>query len=156
MSESNESTALVLSQEDLRERSEKLDAIQEMYEELAYIQEPKMPCNECSGAGTVYGGSLGDICVKCMGARVINRPFYEPVVQPDFKALRASITYYGDALRTDGELPPVSSVFGKDDYNELYAQGRAEVRILAAHEAALQLAAGGTDCEDDNALKPWK
>lgn len=160
-----ESTALVLTNDDLRERSEKLDEMQTMFEELAYIQEPKMPCNECAGAGSVDAGSLGNICVKCMGARVINRPFYEPLEQPPFAQLRATITKYGDALAdralAEGhgakkglELPPASSVFGKKEYNELYTRGRSEVKVLEAHEAAKQLEAGGADADDED-LKPW-
>ena len=150
-----ESTELVaLTEDDLQKRSQKLDDIQEMFEELAYVSEPKMPCNECAGSGSVDAGSLGSICVKCMGARVINRPFYEPIKKPEFHKLRASITNYGDALREGRELPPVSSVFGEDDYNELWAQGRAEVKILATHEAALQLEAGGADAADED-LPPW-
>lgn len=153
--EESESTELALTQDDLRERSQKLHDLQEMFEEIAYIVEPKMPCNECAGSGNVDAGSLGSICVKCMGARVINRPFYEPMKQPDFAQLRSTITVYGDALEAGGELPPASSVFGKDEYNELFAQGKAESRIFAANEEAKLLEAGGTNCEDPNDLKPW-
>jgi hypothetical protein len=156
----SEETEIELTEHDLRERSEKLDNIQEMYEEMAFMSEPKMPCNECGGTGSVDAGSLGGICVKCMGARVINQPFYEPMKQPPFAELRASITNYGNLLkaRSEGEnvqLPPASSVFGKEQYNELYDQGRTEVRAIAANEQAKQLQAAGSDCEDDEDLKPW-
>jgi hypothetical protein len=156
----NKSTAIELSQDELRERSEKLDEIQDMYTEMAFMQEPKMPCNECGGTGSVDAGSLGSVCVKCMGARVINQPFYEPMTQPDFAGFRKTITNYGNLLeaRAKGEqvqLPPPSEVFGKEDYNELFATGKAEVKAIAANEEAKQLQAGGDDPEDDEDMKPW-
>ena len=104
---SEESTALVLTEGDLRERSQKLEDLQ------------------------------------------------EPMQQPPFAELRATITDYGDALRKGLTLPPASGVFGKKQYNEIYAQGKAEARILVAHEEAKQLQAASTECEDDEDLKPW-
>ena len=149
-----------LTQDDLRERSEKLSDLQEMYTEIAYVAEPKMPCNECGGGGSVDAGSLGNICVKCMGAKVINQPFCEPFKQPPFKELRASITNYGNLLEARGrgehvQLPPASTVFGKEQYNELFQQGKAEVRILAKHEEAKRLQSSNHEDEDDGDIKPW-
>lgn len=163
----SESTEIELTQGDLRERSEKLNELQDLFEELAYVTEAKMPCNECGGSGSVDAGSLGSVCVKCMGARVINQPFYEPMKQPPFKELRAPITAYGDALADralpDGHpnkkglaLPPASSVvFGKEKYNELFAEGKTQAKALAQDAEAKQLQAAGTDCEEDEDLKPW-
>ena len=157
----SESTAIeVITHDDLRERSEKLDEIQEMYTEMAYMKDPKMPCNECGGTGSVDAGSLGSVCVKCMGARVINQPFYEPMEQPDFAGFRHTITNYGNLLtpKAKGEqvqLPPASEVFGKEDYNELFAAGKVEVKLIATNEEAKQLQAGSDDPEDDADLKPW-
>lgn len=164
----NESTETELTEDDLRERSEKLSDLQGMYNDIAYVMDPKMPCPECGGGGAVDAGSLGSICVGCMGAKVINQPFYEPMKQPDWKQLRAPITAYFDALADralpDGHdnkkglaLPPASSVtFDKEMYNELFAQGKAEVKVLATNETAKQLAAKNDDPEDDDEdMKPW-
>jgi len=93
-----------ISEEDLRQRSQALDDAQETWEETAYLANPKMPCPECTGAGSISGGSLGDICVRCLGARVIEQPGRQKVEMPPFAALRASISAYGDAL-ADRELP---------------------------------------------------
>jgi DnaJ-class molecular chaperone len=155
---SNETAIEVISEDGLRERSEKLDEIQEMYTEMAFMKEPKMPCNECGGTGSVNAGSLGDICVKCMGARVINQPFYETLVQPDFAAMRKTITEYGNLLKAGtpaAQLPTPSEVFGKEQYNDLFAQGKVEIKALAMAEEAKQLEAGGADCEDEEDIKPW-
>lgn len=94
-----------IAEEDLRQRSQALDQAQETWEELAYLANPKMPCPECSGAGLVVGGSLGDLCVRCLGARVIEQPGSHPVELPPFAQLRAAISAYGDAL-ADRALPP--------------------------------------------------
>lgn len=96
--------ANILTEEDLRARSHALNEAQETWEEVAYLANPKMPCPECSGAGAVPGGSLGDICVRCMGARVIEQPGRQSVNQPPFAELRAAITEYATAL-ADRRLP---------------------------------------------------
>ncbi len=93
-----------ITDDDLRERSEALHRAQESWEEYSYLATPKMPCPECSGAGQVAGGSLGDICVRCEGSRVIDRPGARPPEMPPFAALRAAITAYGNAL-ADRQLP---------------------------------------------------
>lgn len=156
-----------LTEADLQERSQKLDDLQEMFEEIAYVVEPKMACPECGGGGSIDAGSLGSICIRCMGAKVINQPFHEPMRQPDFAQLRAPITAYYNALADRAlpaghphkkglALPPASSViFDKDMYNELFAQGKAEVKVLAANEIAKQLQAASGEDEDDEDIKPW-
>jgi hypothetical protein len=110
-----------LDEEDLRKRSAALDEAQTAWEELAYVSTAKAPCPECSGAGQIGGGTLGDICPRCLGQRVIDAPGSEPLEMPPFSHLRAAITAYGDALadralpaghraRKQLALPPASSV----------------------------------------------
>lgn len=94
-----------LTEEDLRKRSVALDQAQEMFEELACLANPKIPCPECGGSGSVSGGSFGDTCVRCFGARVLDEPGSAPFEMPPFAALRNSITEYGNAL-ADQALPP--------------------------------------------------
>lgn len=138
----------MLSDEDLRTRSESLDTAQEVWEEAAYLHNPKMPCPSCSGAGQVKGGSLGDICVQCMGARVLEQPGSVPLQMPPFAELRAAITKYGDA-RADRELPdghkgkrnlslpPAATVPTFSAIAEIHSAGLARVRELAVGPGAL-------------------
>lgn len=93
-----------LSEADLRERSAALNEAQENWEEVASTANPKIPCPECGTAGNVSGGSLGDICPRCLGSRVLDAPGRTIVQQPDFRGMRAAITAYGDAL-ADRLLP---------------------------------------------------
>lgn len=140
-----------ITEHDLRERSQALDQAQEVYEELAYMTNPKMPCPECSGAGQVAGGSLGDICVRCMGARVIEQPGAAKVEMPPFASLRAAITAYGDALadralpegrvvggdrhgqpiRRNLSLPPAATVPTLAQIQALTAEGERRAKQLA-------------------------
>jgi hypothetical protein len=101
---SDEDIGNIISDEDLRSRSQALNDAQEVWEEVAYMANPKMPCPECSGAGNVSSGSLGDICVRCMGSRVVDQPGSTGIDMPPFRELRAAITAYGDA-RADRALP---------------------------------------------------
>lgn len=131
-----------LTEDDIRERSRALSDAQEFFEELAYLANPKMPCPECSGAGSVSGGSLGDICVRCMGTRVIEQPGSRRMEMPPFAQLRAAIGAYGDALADlalpamhKGKrmlaLPAASTVPTLESILELQAQGTAKARQLA-------------------------
>lgn len=131
----------VLSDSELRERSQLLDETQELYEELAYLSVPKMPCPECSGSGGVYAGSLGGICVRCMGQRVIDRPGCDPIEQPPFAQLRAAITAYGngvaDRVLPDGHegkrhlaLPDPASVPTLDEIRTLRDEGKQRAKQL--------------------------
>ncbi|MBT8454173.1 MAG: hypothetical protein KJO40_19575 [Deltaproteobacteria bacterium] len=110
-----------LTEEDLRDRSHALNEAEGLYEEVAFLGVPKMPCPECAGAGQIVGGSLGDVCPRCFGRRVIDRPSADPIERPPFAELRARITAYGDALadralpdghqgRRNLALPPASDV----------------------------------------------
>ena len=142
-----------LTEDDLRERSQKLHETQELFEELAYMANPKMPCPECTGAGNVSGGSLGDICPRCMGVRVIDRPGSPKVDMPNFAQLRAGITAYGDALAdralppVDGKphrafkglaLPPASSVVTMKDLDELHAKAMDHANQLRGKPSAVE------------------
>lgn len=86
-----------LTEDDLRERSQQLHEVQSEWEDLAHMSIAKMPCPECYGAGQVQGGSLGDICVRCMGARVVDQPG-QAFEMPPFDDMRAAITAYGSYL----------------------------------------------------------
>lgn len=89
-----------LSDDDIRERSQALHEAQEEFEEMTFMHAAQhgMPCDECAGAGAVASGSLGNVCPKCMGRRVIARPGYQPPPAPPFRQLRAGIGVYADAL----------------------------------------------------------
>lgn len=93
-----------LTEDDLRARSQALSDAQETWEELSYMTARKIPCPECSGAGAVSSGSLGDICPRCMGRRMLDQPGEVGVEMPPFAALRGAITAYGNAI-ADRELP---------------------------------------------------
>jgi hypothetical protein len=130
-----------LTEEDLRERSQALHEAQETYEELAYLTNPKMPCPECGGAGSVHGGSLGDVCVNCGGARVVEAPGGRKVEMPPFAALRWAISTYGNALADHAlpvghrakkylELPAPTTVPTLEKIQKLQAEGLAQARQL--------------------------
>lgn len=135
------SKEITLTDGDLRERSEALHKAQELYEELAFLKNPKMPCPECGGAGSTYGGSLGDVCPRCMGARMLDRPGGEDLEMPDFRKLRAAITAYGDALADKAlpeghqakkhlALPPAESVPTPEEIEELASHAKEQARQL--------------------------
>lgn len=86
-----------LTDDDLRERSQELDEAQTAWEEMMALQ-PQIPCPECTGAGSIAAGSLGDICPRCLGKRTVLHPGHEPPEAPPFATLRGSITAYGNAL----------------------------------------------------------
>jgi len=131
-----------LTEDDIRERSQELHDAQELWETLAITSTPKIACPECSGRGSVGSGSLGDICVRCMGRRVIDAPGSAPIEMPPFAELRAAIGAYGDAL-ADQALPPghrakknlalpaASTVPTMDALRKLGKDGLARSRQLA-------------------------
>lgn len=137
-----------LDDSDLQERSQALDDAQTMFEELAYLANPKMPCPECTGAGAISAGSLGDVCPRCLGRRVVDRPGTEPLKQPDFKQLRSAITAYGDAkadrlLEADHDgkrnlaLPAPSSVPTMADIEAIVADGKEFAKQLGGTSPGL-------------------
>jgi len=90
--------ATTLTEDDIRERSASLDQTQELWEELSYMANPKMPCPECGGQGALAAGSLGNTCVRCMGSRVIEVPGGHTLEMPPFATMRQALGAYGDAL----------------------------------------------------------
>lgn len=80
-----------LDEQQAAEIARELDETQTLYEKIAYLGSPKMPCPECGGSGSVYGGSLGDICPTCHGARLVEHPAAEPLAIPDFAGMRAAL-----------------------------------------------------------------
>lgn len=94
----------MIDDQELQRRSQALHEAQEVWEDLTYNATPKMPCPECGGRGEVYGGSLGGLCPRCGGARVVDVAGAEPPLVPPFAALRAAISAYGDWL-ADRALP---------------------------------------------------
>jgi hypothetical protein len=138
-----------LSNNDLRERAELLNEAQQLYEDLAYISVPKIPCPECSGAGQIYGGSLGNLCPRCLGQRVVDRPGYEVLALPDFAGIRARITAYGDALadralpaghraKKQLTLPAASSVPTLEEIQAIYDKGQDKAKELRDKEVEIE------------------
>jgi hypothetical protein len=141
-----------LTEEDLRQRSQALDETEELYEELSFLGVPKMPCPECVGAGQISGGSLGDICPRCVGQRVVDRPDAEPLERPPFRQLRAKITAYGDALaaralpaghagKRDLALPAASTVPTLQEIEDLRAKGKEMAKAIGAGQPLPELKA---------------
>ena len=137
-----------LSDNDLRERAELLNEAQQLYEDLAYISVPKIPCPECSGAGQIYGGSLGSMCPRCLGQRVVDRPGGESLELPNFASIRARITAYGNALADlalpDGHkmkgrlgLPAASSVPTLEEIQTIFDEGKDKAKELQNKEVEI-------------------
>lgn len=124
------STALTLA--DIGDRFLALERAQEAWEEYAYVANPKIPCPECAGAGQVYGGSLGNVCVRCMGGRVLDAPGSDPVVMPPFASLRGQLANYADALDRHLELPDASYLPTVEDLEALRVVARGYARNLLA------------------------
>lgn len=131
-----------LTEDDLRERSQELHDAQELWEDVVGTSTPKIACPECTGRGAVSGGSLGDICVRCLGKRVIDAPGAKPVEMPPFRQLREAITAYGNALADQAlpeghrakkglALPPASSVATMDELRALGKRALDTSRQLA-------------------------
>jgi len=142
-----------IGEEDLRVRLQALDDAQSTWEELAYLANPKMPCPECSGGGYVASGSLGDVCVRCGGDRVIDQPGGAKVDLEQFKPMRVALAAYGEALddrlfpddpdgaraksglrsRRNLALPAPATVPTLEAIQKLQADG--EARVQQAHLA---------------------
>jgi len=90
--------AVTLTEEDLRVLSQELSDTQDDWENYLNASTVMDPCPECTGAGQVIGGTLGDVCVRCNGKRVVERPGQDEEEVPDFRQLRGSITAYGTAV----------------------------------------------------------
>ena len=143
--------AAILTDEDLRQRSQKLDEAQERWENLVYLSTEKIPCPECGGSGRVGSGSFGDTCVACMGSRVQESPDSDgPGFEiPPFAQLRAQITEYGNALadrelpaghlgKRNLALPAASTVPTLEAITQLDTDARAKTRALKQLTAAAE------------------
>lgn len=111
-----------------------LDEAQRQYEKVAFLAQPTMPCDECGGSGTIAGGSLGNICPTCCGARVIDAPYAEELSRlqlPDFGAMRKRLNGE-EKLVQQGKLP---------DWTPFRAELTQAVDTLKT--AALKLVASG-------------
>lgn len=136
-SEIDAAVASALSENDIRERLQALEDAQTRWERLAHLETPKVACVECGGAGAIGG----EICVGCMGKRVVDAPDAEPFEAPDFAAIRRQITDYAAALDDralpDGHrikknlaLPPAASVPDLASIKALDDQARARMSQL--------------------------
>lgn len=125
-----------LTEGDIRDRSQALDDCQETYEELAYLANPKMPCPECGGSGSVGGGIFDSTCVRCGGSRVLDVPGSEPMPMPDFRGMRAAIGGYGDALALGGPTPNPATVPTLESIKALHDSAKAHARQLTAGGSA--------------------
>ena len=81
-------TTTEYTQEELDEAVREMVEAQDEWDEIAYMVTPKMPCPECGGQGAIDSGSLGAICVRCNGARVVDHPAAERIELPDFAAMK--------------------------------------------------------------------
>jgi hypothetical protein len=135
-----------LTDDDLRCRAQALHEAQETWEELSFLATPKIPCRECGGSGQVHGGSFGDICVGCMGERMVAAPGAPAFHMPDFSGMRRAITAYGDALADRAlptghkgkrylALPAASTVPTVAQIDQLQRDGLAQCRQLTAGTA---------------------
>ena len=110
---------------DLGVLSQELEETQDLYETIAYLGSPKMPCMECGGQGSVGGGSLGDICPRCNGARVEDHPGAEQLALPDFAGMRLTITAVGEGRLPPADLPKL------EDIRDLRKRGKEQAKLLA-------------------------
>lgn len=116
-------------------RRQALEEAQEIWEEVSYIGTEKMACPECAGAGAISGGSLGNICPRCFGSRVVAHPGYEQIPQPPWAELKknlpsmeriASLKQQGRRLArqiSDSRMPLPSAVFRHDDRAGMLGDG---------------------------------
>lgn len=103
-----------LTDEDLTAVAQEVEKTNTLYERIAYLGSPKMPCPECGGAGSVGGGVLGDTCPECMGARVVDHPAADEIEMPDFAgmrmALRACVDQNNQIIPGTHRLPSIAGL----------------------------------------------
>jgi hypothetical protein len=121
---------------DITDRSQLLDDTQTLYEDLAYLANPKMPCRECGGSGQVDGGIFSSVCPMCEGARVRDVPGSDPFPMPDFATMRKAIGGYGDALALGEATPDANTVPTLAEIQALYDAGKAQAKQLTAGGSA--------------------
>lgn len=141
--EDKEAIADGISEGDLQGRFQALEDAQEEWEKVAYVAVPKIPCPECGGAGAVAGGSFSDICVGCMGARVVPAPGADGFDMPDFKGLRLRLSTYaaamddralpaGHRIKKGLALPPASTLPTLAEITALEMEARKVAKQLRA------------------------
>ena len=124
-----------LTEDELRTLAEELEAASDSWEKVSYLSTLKMPCPECGGAGQVGGGSLGDTCPGCLGARAVEHPAAEKVDVPDLIGMRRRLKSYVDAwedhrlpddhrAKKNLALPPASSLPAVADMRGLVEQAK--------------------------------
>jgi hypothetical protein len=91
-----------------------IEEASEAYEQVVFLAAPKVPCHECGGSGSTPNGSLGSLCLTCMGKRWLPAPGANRAVAaldlPDVPGMRAQIRAAGDALREGRALPPIPTI----------------------------------------------
>lgn len=121
-----------LSDGELREISKSLNDYQDTYEKVVFLETPKMPCLECGGKGSAYGGVLGDYCAGCDNTGYVTQPGVEVPDGPDFIGMRAQLSAYGDAL-ADRALPAHATCHacqrGKDANGDICSQCNGTLRV---------------------------
>lgn len=114
-----------LTEEELNQIVADLDFAQREYEKLVHLSSPIMPCPECGGAGSVSGGSLGDICPGCLGSRRVSAPGNPGIdLNIDFAGIRARLA---DAQRYNDA---VAGRLGPDVAAEIVAKGAVSLAGL--------------------------
>ncbi len=78
---------------DIREVAESLQQVEDLWNKVASLTDPRIPCPECGGTGTLAGGgSLGEIpCDTCDGQRYVDHPAAQEIgklMLPDFGGLQ--------------------------------------------------------------------
>jgi hypothetical protein len=131
-----------LTDEDLDQIAGDLEDANQLWEKVAYLSSPKMPCPECGGSGQVFGGSLGDVCPGCMGMRVLDHPGADLMDIPDFAGMRLALGAYCDAKRDGRALPPASTVPTREQIAELAKQAKAKAETLPSAPLPAGIAAG--------------
>lgn len=104
-------TTTEYSDADVTEVAQAIEEADEVYQQVAFMAVPKVPCHECGGSGSTPNGSLGDGCLTCMGQRWLPAPHANQVLKqlnlPDLVAMRAQIRAADSALRAGAALPPI-------------------------------------------------
>jgi hypothetical protein len=114
-----------------------LEEAAELREKVAFLSVQKMPCPECAGAGSVYGGSLGDICPTCMGRRVVDHPGADGVELPDLLPWQnwlRQLDEYRGAAQQGRALPPPGEPPSHEDLKTAMAEMRGMAKSLKAPE----------------------
>ena len=119
-----------LTADDLDEIGAEVERANTLYEKLAYLGTAKMPCIECGGSGSLPGGSLGDICPGCLGARVMDHPGADEMTLPDFAGMRAALSACVD--KDNNVLPGPHRVPQLSAVRALHEEGRRQSKLIGA------------------------